>query len=193
VTDEKTAPDDALILLALTGCSTMRSYQEEVRSYQALADQATHALGSGEVPINVVAGNVGSSGSASCGQGTITIGRDSANPRWLLAHELGHHISGHCGQGIINEMEANVAAIRVLQVWGMTEQDAYRATARHLIGLKRYRGNRPLPGHDYCAELRDVERRYPAYTPEDPGPCRCLPGATPTRDWRTPRRLVKIR
>jgi hypothetical protein len=161
-----------LILLALTGCSTMRAYQEEVRSYQALADQATHALGSGEVPINVVAGNVGSSGSASCGQGTITIGRDSANPRWLLAHELGHHISGHCGQGIINEMEANAAAIRVLQVWGMTEQDAYRATARHLIGLKRYRGNRPLPGHDYCAELRDVERRYPACTPEDPGPCR---------------------
>jgi len=158
--------------LLFSGCATMAAHQEESRKYQALADQATHALGSSEVSVNLVAGTVGSSGGASCATSTITLGRDGTHVRWLLAHELGHHFSGHCGQGIESEMAANAAAIRVLQVWGFTEQEAYRMTVIHLIELKRYRGDRPLPGHDYCAELRDIERRYPNYTPEDPGPCR---------------------
>jgi hypothetical protein len=153
------------LALAATGCATIAAYKAEHDMWQAMADQATRALGSSDVPISLVAGNVGSSGSASCAQGTITLGRDASNVRWLLAHELGHHISGHCGQGLIDEMEANAAAVRVLQVWGDTEQAAVLGTEHHLLMLARYRKGRPLPGHNYCLEVADILKRYPA-TPD---------------------------
>src|SRR4029077_4347302 len=118
----------------------------------------------------LVAGTVGSSGNASCAAGTITVGRDGADPKWLLAHELGHHVTGHCGQGIQNEIAANGGAIRILQVWGETEQEAVGHTQRHLVRLQQ-RG-RTLVGHDYCAEYAAIVTAYAQYTPEDPGPCR---------------------
>jgi hypothetical protein len=102
-----------------------------------MADRATAALGAAEVRIDVVPGSSGNSGGSNCAQASIQLGRDNPNVEWLLAHELGHHISGHCGQAIRSEMEANAAAIRVLQAWGTSEGYAVRRTEQHLLNLKR--------------------------------------------------------
>lgn len=98
-------------------------------------------LGAPQVSINVVAGNAGNSGGANCAQ-AIVLGRDGKETEWLLAHELGHHITGHCGQGLASEEAANAGAIKVLQAWGTSEGYAVRKTEQHLLGLLRYRGNR---------------------------------------------------
>ena len=155
-----------LALLVVSGCTSIQQSVAESAKYQAMADRATHALGGGEVPIRVVPGTTGNSGGANCATSTITLGRDGKNVEWLLAHELGHHISGHCGSGITNEMAANESAIKVLQVWGASEGYAVRRTEQHLLSLKR--GGGTLPGHDYCVEYWDIRKLYPQYPPDDP-------------------------
>ena len=96
-----------------------------------------------------MSGSTGSSGSAICAQGAIRLGRANPNTEWLLAHELGHHISGHCGEGIQNEMEANAAAIRVLEAWGTSEgyAGAPRSTssASSVVWLGRSRATTTAP------------------------------------------------
>jgi len=155
-----------LAIFLLSGCASIQAYQEESKHWQEMADRATEKLGGGQVSVSVVAGHVGNSGS--CAAGTITLGHDG-DTKWLLAHELGHHISGHCWEGIDSEMAANETAIKVLQVWGETEEEAYRHVANRLFWLAENR-RRPLAGHNYCAELQDVARLYiDKYPPKDPG------------------------
>jgi hypothetical protein len=156
-----------LIVLALgaSGCATMAAHQAEQAKWQALADQATHALGKSEVSILIVAGTVGNAGSTSCAQGTITVGNEG-DVKWLLAHEIGHHVTNHCGMGLANEIAANSGAVKILQIWGETEEQAVRHTGNHLLNLKK-RGW-TLPGHDYCAEFSALRKEYPQYAPRDP-------------------------
>ena len=63
--------------------------------------------------------------------------------------QLGHHILWHCSDDLPQEIQANAVAVRILQLWGMTEEAAYRMTANHLLGLQNFRKNNPRPGHDY--------------------------------------------
>ena len=96
------------------------------------------------------------------------------NTRWLLAHELGHHLSGFCGGTLASEMVANRWAVQVLQVWGDSESQAVRVTVLHLLSLKRLRGDRQSVGHHYCAEATDILRHYPSQRdPRDPGDNTC--------------------
>jgi hypothetical protein len=70
-----------------------------------------------------------------------------------------------------HEIEANSAAIKVLQVWGSDEQTAVFVTERHLLGLQRVRGDHPLIGHNYCAEIAAVVKEYPQYSFDPQGLC----------------------
>jgi hypothetical protein len=60
-------------------------------------------------------------------------------------------------------------AIQVLEVWGVSEEDAVRMTGNHLLGLQVTRKNNPWPGHSYCAEFAALRSRYPQYPSKDPG------------------------
>jgi hypothetical protein len=157
-----------MLTLVLTGCASLRT-SEQAR-WQALADQATAHL---DVPPTRVTLVSGSLGQYNCETRALTLGADG-NTRWLLAHELGHHLSRSCGGTLDSEMTANAWAVRVLQTWGDTEAVAVRTTVLHLVYLKRLRGDRQALGHDYCAEAVDVLRRYPERgDPRNPGDDTC--------------------
>jgi hypothetical protein len=90
-----------------------------------------------------------------------------------MAHEIGHYVKRHCGgdPALQDEIEANAMAIKVLQVWGESEQEAVRHVENQLRGLIR-RGTL-TPGHDYAAELTANPTTLPPVpmTPR-PGPHR---------------------
>src|SRR5258705_11002804 len=86
-------------LLMLTGgCATMQAYREESARWQALADQATGALGAGSVTVHVQAGQ---RGVYHCQARQIDLGTDMPEPnvRLLLSHELAHQVNGDCLEG----------------------------------------------------------------------------------------------
>src|SRR5260370_20886844 len=119
-----------------------------------MADQATTALRPMlHVQVDMVAGTVGESGN--CYQTTIKVGRDATNVRWLLAHELGHQISGSCGSGLFSEKCANATAIKVLQGGAETERSPGLQTDQHLRSLHRTPKGNPLHDHASCAHTRD--------------------------------------
>jgi hypothetical protein len=164
----------ALVLtcLVLAGCASMSAYQAAADKWQALADQATAQL---KIPPVTVVRVDGSASTYYCREQRITLGiTPTGNLRWVLAHELGHHLLAHCGQSQQHEREANAVAVRVLQIWGMTEEQAVTETVRHLVKLKKSRGNTQLAGHNYCAEAVDVLSRYPAVSdPRSAGDTTC--------------------
>lgn len=156
------------LALVLTGCASMRT-SEQTR-WQALADGATTRLGAPPAHVTLVSGSLGR---YHCEPRVLQLGADG-NARWLLAHELGHHLSRSCGGTLDSEMTANAWAVRVLQAWGDTEAVAVRTTVRHLVYLKRLRGDRQAIGHNYCAEAADILRRYPERgDPRNPGDETC--------------------
>jgi len=122
---------------------------------QALANQATKAMGVGPVYIDVRPGRRG--GMYACREMRIEMTTEG-DVRWLLAHELSHHIMRHCGNSYANELEANAMAVRVFEVWGLTPEQAQRRVVLAVYAL-RYRP--VLTVHDFCAELRDLMARYP--------------------------------
>ena len=134
--------------------------------YQEMAHDAVRMLKGSRVWVEV--DPKVTTGNYDCNRRLISLGT-AGNARWLLAHELGHHILGHCAEGFDQEVEANALAVRILQIWGMTEEAAYRMTANHLLGLQNFRKNNPRPGHDYCRELQALMTRYMGkYPPRDP-------------------------
>jgi hypothetical protein len=162
----------ALVLtcLILTGCASVRTQQAGEDKWQAMADQATKQLH--VAPVSVVLVD-GSTAEYVCGEQRIKL-PTQGNVRWALAHEVGHHVLAHCGQSQQQEREANAMAVRVLQVWGMTEEQAVIETVRHLVRLKKGRGYTQLWGHNFCAEAVDVLRRYPAVSdPRTAGDTTC--------------------
>jgi len=157
-----------VLALGLTGCAS-RQVSEQTR-WQALADEATGRLGVPSVRVKLVSGSLGQ---YNCETHALELGA-GGNTRWLLAHELGHHLSNFCGGTLESEMVANTWAVRVLQVWGDPEAQAVRTTVLHLVSLKRLRGDRQAIGHNYCAEAADVLRRYPDRgDPRSPGDDTC--------------------
>jgi hypothetical protein len=149
----------ALLSVLLTGCASIAAYRAEQTRWQVLADQATTHF---KVSAAYVKPVNGSRGEYKCGARTIELGT-VGKTRWLLAHELGHHLDGYCGGTVESEMAANVWAVKVLQVWGDSEVHAVQTTVGHLIYLKRLRGRHQLAGHNYCAEAADILRQYPAH------------------------------
>jgi len=157
----------ALGIIVLTGCATMAKYQEQAKPYQGLADQATGRFGVGTVTVTV-SQMAGFGGRYDRLARTITLVPNSDPAmRLVLAHELGHHILGHTDMLLAQEMAANAMAVKVLQVWGMTEEQAYRGWANRLLWSKQ-QGYTPNKGHDFCAEFADLRDHYPNYLARDP-------------------------
>lgn len=156
------------IAVTLTGCAvTAPATPPAPGDWQGMADQAVAALGKyrGRATVRTHAGD--SLGDYYCKGSRIDLGTGGGNTTWLLAHELGHHLNGNCeGGSLKDEMDANAMAVKVLGVWGVSESAATYMTERHLLGLALFRkGGHPRPGHDYCAEVADLLKRYPA-TPD---------------------------
>jgi hypothetical protein len=171
-----------LALLVFTGCATIAAHRAEEAKWQALADQITDHYHAPRVPVTVTAGFFGT---YHCDTGGMDLGVDG-NGRFLLAHELGHHVNHQCGISFAYELSANRFAVEAFQVWGMAEADAVRSVVRQLVYTAKVRGSNQRPPHDACAEAADVLRAYPASPdPRDPGDTTCQNEITSVRP--TPR------
>lgn len=174
----------SVLTMLATGCTTMATYQAEQAKWQGLADQATAHFGVGAVTV-VLKGNR-TTGEYRRLERTLELGTANsvAGMEWLLAHELGHHIRGHVNAYLEQEMEANATAVRVLQVWGRSEEEAVRLAGNILLSVKKNGSTLTGKGHDWCAEFTDLRARYPQYTPRDPAKVNATcPGA----GWTTMR------
>lgn len=162
------APLVGAALLCLTGCASMAAYQAEQAKWQGLADQATAALGSSQVTV-LLKGNTRTGQYIRLSR-TVELGMasDEAGKTWLLAHELGHHVRGHINTYLEQEMEANAVAVRILQVWGRSEEDAVRLVGNRLLSIRMSGSTLTGKGHDWCAEFADLRVHYPKYPPRDP-------------------------
>ncbi len=141
--------------------------------WQALANQATKAMGVGPVYVDE---RPDTRSLYYCREMRIQLGAKRSDVRLSLAHELAHHVLRHCGESVAHEMEANALAVKILEVWGETPHNAAR-----LMVLKVYRSRNAafVSVHDACAELRDLLARYPNVPdPRKPGEC----GATSTTE-----------
>ncbi len=153
------------IALALGGCATLGGPQQA--EYQRLADQVTAHYHAGKVWVLTHRG-LGSL--YHCGNSTIDLSLIGDNPRWSLAHELGHHMHNDCGGSLAKELAANAFAVEAMQVWGYTEAQAVEATLTHLTYTAHWwatHPNTPKPGaykdHDFCYEAREIVKRHPAF------------------------------
>ncbi len=148
--------------LLLTGCATLAAYQAETARWQAKADAATASMGASQVTVVLGPGTTGGYHRA---ERQIVIGVETGNKDWLLAHELSHHILGHTGITLEQEMAANANAVTVLMVSGRTEPEAVYYVERVLLPIQRHGSTVTRDAHNWCAEYRDVVRRY-AYLQE---------------------------
>src|SRR5258705_6967317 len=100
-----------VVALAGSGCATIAASRAEQAKWQALADVATTQLHIAPVYVVPIAGI---HGRYHCGSRRLELGTDQPerSARWLLAHELGHHLIGVCGDSLANETAANAAAVR---------------------------------------------------------------------------------
>jgi hypothetical protein len=160
-TDELTGWLTATILFVfavlLTGCATLRGYQVETARWQAKADAATAAMGASQVTVVLGPGTTGGYHRA---ERQIVLGVETGNKDWLLAHELSHHILGHTGNTLDQEMAANANAVTVLMVWGRSEPEAVYYVERVLLSIQRHGSTVTNNGHSWCLEYRDIVRRY---------------------------------
>jgi len=118
------------IALLATGCATVAASRAEQAKWQGLADQAVTQFHI--APVSVVT-TAGIHGRYYCDSRRLELGTEhklERVTRWVLAHELGHALLNVCGDSLANEQNANAAAVRVLQAWGMTET-APMATMAH--------------------------------------------------------------
>jgi len=169
----------ALLVVVLgAGCETLARNQAELARWQLLADQAMAHAGQPRVIVKPIGGMAGH---YDCRENRVIFGTDN-NPRWLLAHELGHYVMQHCDSQpwevmLVREKAANEFAVTTLQVWGLTEEQAVRDTVLQLLVIKRL-SRKVQYGHDYCAEVLDVLRRHPQVPDPRPaaGDLTCLSG-----------------
>jgi len=141
--------------------------------WQALANQATKAMGVGPVYVDE---RPDTKSLYYCREMRIHLGVKRSDVRLSLAHELAHHVLRHCSESAAMEMEANALAVKILEVWGETPDNAAR-----LMVLKLYRNRNGafVSAHTSCTELRDLLARYPNVPdPRKPGEC----GATSTTE-----------
>jgi hypothetical protein len=152
----------AMALLA-SGCASIEHYAVErdpVRvHWQRRADQVTRHFG--VLPVHVMVVDATLDGSYTRSTATIELGRDNSDlgMRWLLAHELGHHLDRSEGVSQLErEMTANRTAVQILQVWGATTDDAVALVEAVLFTSQLRRA--AVSGHDWCAELTDIHARF---------------------------------
>ena len=152
----------ATALLA-SGCANIEHYAVEhdpVRlHWQQRADQVTKHFGVLAVHVMVVDATL--DGVYTRSTATIELGRDNTDlgMRWLLAHELGHHLDRSEGVSQLErEMTANRTAVQILQVWGATTGDAVTLVEAILFTNQLRRA--AVSGHDWCAELTDIHARF---------------------------------
>lgn len=160
------------ITLLATGCATIAASRAEQAKYQTLADQAATQLHI--APVSVVT-TAGIHGRYHCDSRRLELGTAhqlERVTRWVLAHELGHALLNVCGDSLTNEQNANAAAVRVLQTWGMMEYDAAKEAGVMLWTIAKSGEARGMVGHDMCAELIDLLRRFPA-VPHSAGGSTC--------------------
>jgi hypothetical protein len=159
------------VAILLTGCATIAAARAEQARWQAMADQATTQLHVAQVYVVPIPGI---RGRYTCAERKIELGTDSpeGDIRWLLAHELGHHVHGDCREGILAaEIGADLAAVRVLQALGLSEYDAARDVATRLWRTAKNGVTLGMRGHDACLEMVAVLRAYPAVTNPTDGTC----------------------
>jgi len=146
---------------ALAGCAMIRAQQAEQARWQAMADTAVRYFQAASVYVTPISGICGR---YFCTARTIELGtiQPDGDVRWLLAHEIAHHLNGDCTEGIpADEIRADLTAIKVLQVWGLTESQAANEVAAMLRRTAKNGTMTGLRGHDACAELAAVLRAYP--------------------------------
>jgi len=156
----------ALIASALAGCAGIGGQSEPESKWQTLANQATKAMNVGPVYVDE---RPNTKSTYYCREMRIQLGVKRSDVRLSLAHELAHHVMRHCSESAAMEMEANALAVKILEVWGETPDNAAR-----LMILKVYRSRTASVSsvHEACAELRDLLSRYPtAIDPRKAGEC----------------------
>jgi hypothetical protein len=146
-------------VLLLAACSTMVADPAETAKWQLLANQATAHFRVAAVSVQPVAGH---NSAYLCREAQIRLAVKAGYVRFRLAHELGHHVLHHCGTSYAQELDANVVAIQVLKLWGLSEADAVRETVAFLLEVKKFQGNAQRPGHNVCGEAAALLRRYPS-------------------------------
>lgn len=182
------------VVLVASGCANIEHYAVEhdpVRlHWQQRADQVTRHFD--VLPIHVVLVDATLEGAYTRSTASIELGRDNSDlgMRWLLAHELGHHLDRSEGVSPLErEMTANRTAVQILQVWGATADNAV-TLVEAILFTNQLRGA-VVSGHDWCAELADIhahfqDSRYdPAVVaskcPGPPGPLRS--SAVEAQQW----------
>jgi hypothetical protein len=152
----------AAVVLSLAGCASITKNIEETAKWQAKADEAARAAGVGEVTV-ILAQRAGYGGMYHPETRTLEVGPrdDLRDTERIFAHELSHHLFGHRGTILGQEIAANENAVLLLVRWGWTEETAVLWSERSLLSAKARGGL--VPGHDYCVEYRDLERLYPQY------------------------------
>jgi hypothetical protein len=176
-----------LLLLAflMAGCVSLTPAQQAgLDDWTEFANRVTTAYGKPAVRLipndsgGGVAGLMYPDGRMMVRPDRISRGND-----FLLAHELGHYVTGFFGCGVSCELAANAEAVKVLMIGrGMTEAQAVGVVYTYLWRYKR-RADAKLTmvpaGHpDPCVEILDIARRYPQY------PSPAYTGCTPElRGW----------
>lgn len=152
-----------LALVLFGGCA----HAGEPVNWQTLANQATTTLKVG--PVLVDERDRGTNGLYFCREMRIQLrtNRRMLDVRRTLAHEIGHHVRRHCGEGLASEMEANAVAVEVLEAWGATHAQATYAVAQMIYAGRSIAWNGV---HGGCAELHDFLQRFPdTQDPRAPG------------------------
>lgn len=154
------------LVFMVAGCASLDATRAQGEHFQGLADQATTHYGVGSIRVRI-SELAGFGGRYDRTDHTLTLVPSSElTMRLVLAHEIGHHILGHVGARLDQEEAATALAVHVLQLWGMSEEAAYRGLANKLLGAQQR--HIVLDGHDWCTELADLHAHYPNYPPKDP-------------------------
>src|SRR5260370_21434149 len=120
--------------------------------WQQRADQVTTHFG--VLPVHVVVVDATRDGAYTRSTATIELGRDNSDlgMRWLLAHELGHHLDRSVGVSQLErEMTANRTAVQILPASGASTVGAVTLADAKLFPPRLLRAART--GHHWCAHL----------------------------------------
>jgi hypothetical protein len=158
------------IAVLLNGCASVQANPAETAKWQALTDRATAAFRIAPVSVQLVAGE---RGRYHCGSRQLDLGTDQPERgmRFLAAHELGHAVAEKCGDVLAQEIDADIIAVRVFEIWGMMPYQAAKEVATYLWSAAKDGRMRGMPGYNACAEMVAVLRAYPAVSDPTDGTC----------------------
>jgi len=137
---------------------------------QRLADEARVMFGGPPVRV-VVSDALPMHAGAQYRDGMLVIAPAIADSPYflpLVAHELGHATLGHVHRAAgredaaRQELDANARAVEILRgVRGLTDRAAAASMGAYLATLVRTNAVMPDGHPPACAQLRDLQRRYP--------------------------------